>query len=191
MPNYKELSLEELQRLVPQDHEAYYWIGMAYWERGDFSNSVVWLEKTMNDPGNEWAAKAANNLAGAHEAGYHPRADKDEAIRIYETLAGYAMPKLHLGFLYYEGTSRSHDPAKGKRLIEEAVEQLKRQNNGSDDYLSQIECFRIGGMYYQEKSPAKAIEYFENAIKRADSNYPSDRKLIDMAKDSIAECRRM
>ena len=192
MPNYKELSSGELQGLASQgDCESYYWLGMDYWGRGDYGNAVIWLEKTMNNPGNEWAAKAKNNLALAHEGGYHPNADKDEAIRLYGELDGYAMPKLHLGFLYYEGTPRNHDPARGKQLIETAVGQLKKQNNGSDEYLSQIECFKIGGMYYQERMPANAIEYFEKAIKRSDSNYASDRKLIEMAKESISECRSM
>ncbi len=178
MPNYKTLSLGELQRLVPQDHEAYYWLGMAYWEQGDYRNAIEWLERTMNDPGNEWATKAKNNVALAHEGGQHPNADKDEAIRLYEQLDGYAMPKLHLGFLYFKGTPRHHDPEKGKRLVKEAIEQLKKQNNGSDEYLSQFECFTIGMML-------TSVEYYKKAIQRCDLSYSSDQRLKAIAEDEI------
>ncbi|MCL2327118.1 MAG: hypothetical protein FWC39_01255 [Bacteroidetes bacterium] len=187
---YENLSLEELLNHT-HDHAAWYWIGMAYWERYDFSNAAVWLGKTMSDPSNEWAGKAKLNLGLAHAGGYLPNSSKDEALRLFEEILE-KMPnaistKLHAGFLYCEGTETKRDTVKGGKLIKEAIQQFKDRDGGKDDYLSQIECYKVGVMYEAEGIRDKSIEYYRKAIKRANENYPSDRNLIEKAKEAIRE----
>ena len=187
MEKYENLSLEELLRLT-HDKGAWYWTGMAYWESNDFDNAVVWLEKTMNDPGNEWAGKARFNLALSHKGGLHPRASKDEALRLLEKNLNGPMSNLYAGFLYFEGTETKKDLAKGKELIEKAIE-IMIKKAGNDNYFSQSECYDIGWMYYTENNP-KAYKWFDECIARCDENYASDRRLVDMANRNKDVLRR-
>jgi tetratricopeptide (TPR) repeat protein len=181
MEDYKKLSLDELLKLE-NDPNAWYWIGMAYWKEGDFNNAAVWLEKTMNDLGNEWANKARFNLALSHKSGLHSQANKDEALRLFEKNLSGSMSNLHAGFLYYDGTETKCDPIKGKELIEKAIE-LLIEEDGDDEYLAPDECFNIAIMYAQEGNRTKAIEYFKKAHDRVDPNHP----LRKMAEDNIRE----
>lgn len=194
MSNYKELSIEELMVAVSRgERGAYYWLAMAYWGRGDYANAVEWFEKTMNDAGNEWAGKATSYLAMAHEGGYHPQASMDEAIRLFESLSSNpnsVISRLHLGLLYCEGQSGNCGHDVGKRLVEDAVASIVA-TDGNDGYLSQIECFRIGGMYFNEDNAAKATEYLQKAIDRCDAAYPDDQTLIELARISIDECKHI
>jgi len=81
MIEYDNLSLEELLRHT-HAREAWYWLGMAYFKRNDFGNAVMWLEKTMNDPGNEWAGKAAHYIGELHVAKVPPNSSRDKALRL-------------------------------------------------------------------------------------------------------------
>jgi len=189
MAEYNNLSLEELLKYT-YDRAAWYWIGMAYLECGDYSNAAVWLEKTMNDAGNEWAGKATLNLGYSHKGGLHPRASKDEALRLFEKIPKFVRAKLNAGILYFNGTETKHNPAKGKELIEEALEELQKlEGYDKEKFFSQSEWYDIGWMYYKENNP-KAYKYFEKAIANCDTNYASDRKLIELAKRNIDVLRR-
>ena len=187
MVEYDNLSLEELLKHV-HDRAAWYWIGMAYWERRDFGNAALWLEKTMNDSGNEWAGKATLNLGLLHKSGGHPHASQDEALRLFEKIQNGTMSKLYAGFLYFNGTETKKDITKGKELIETAIEKLIKEN-GNDDYLSQSECYDIAWMYYKEKN-AKAYKWFDKCIARCNTNYSSERNLVELAKRNIDVLRR-
>lgn len=187
MAEYKNLSLEELLKHA-HDSAAWYWIGMAYWEQYDFINAAKWLEKTMNADGNKWAGKATLNLGLLHVGECIPNASKDEALRLFEKNPDGAMSKLNAGFLYYNGTETKHDPVKGRELIETAVNQLIT-DKGNDSYLKQSECYDIGWMYYKEKN-SKAHEWFDKCIARCDSNYSSDRKLMELAERNKEMLRR-
>ena len=189
MEKYDNLTLEELL-LFPHDREAWYWIGMAYFERGDFNNASVWLEKTMNDAGNEWAGKATLNLGHLHQGGLHPQACMDEALRLFETIPAFIRAKLNAGILYFKGTETQHNPAKGKVLIEEAIEELQNlEGYDKEKFFSQSEWFDIGWMYYKENNP-EAYKYFEKAIANCDTNHESDRTLIGLANRCIDILRR-
>jgi tetratricopeptide (TPR) repeat protein len=189
MKEYNNLSLNELLKYT-HDHAAWYWLGMAYWERGDFNNAAVWLEKTMNDTGNKWAGKATLNLGYSHQGGLHPRASKDEALRLFEKIPKFVRAKLNAGILYFNGTETKHNPAKGKKLIEEALEELQKlEGYDREKFFSQSEWYDIGWMYYKENNP-KAYKYFEKAIANCDTNYASDRKLIELIKHNIDVLRR-
>ncbi|MCL2718931.1 MAG: hypothetical protein FWE14_09165 [Lachnospiraceae bacterium] len=180
MPDYSNYSLNELITLQ-HDNAAWYWLGMAYWENGDNQNAAIWLNKTMNDSVNEWSGKATLNL-GLLNLGNGKR---DEDLRLFESIPKGIMSRLYAGFLYYEGTETQKNPAKGKKLIEEAIKQLIK-DDGDDEYLSQHECFRIAQMYSQEKiHTKKAIEYFLKSINRCNLNYESDCQLKEFAEKSI------
>ena len=178
MAEYKNFSLEELLKHT-HDHASWYWLGMAYWGRRDFRNAAAWLEKTMNDTGNEWAGKARLNLALLHKGGLHPHASKDEALRLFEKNMSGPMSNLNAGFLYCEGTETKQNSEKGKELIEKAIE-LLIQEDGNDNYLSQKECYDIGWVYYKENN-GKAYKWFEKCIARCNESYPNDRWLKDTA----------
>jgi len=187
MPDYSNLPLEELLKYT-HDKEAWYQIGMSYWKDYDFVNATVWLEKAMNDPNNEWANKAAQNL-GMANLGLMPNASKDEALRLFEKSKSLPISKLHAGFLYYYGTESNPNPdvgmqLKGKRYIEDAIQTIINMK-GNDNYLKTDECFKIGKMYAQSGYPTDAKEYFKKSIDRADRNYSSDRRLIEKAEEEI------
>ena len=179
MPDYSELNLQQLLN-HQNDPAAWYWLGMAYWENGDQRNAAAWLEKTMKDQGNEWSGKATLNLGLLNIAA----GNKDEALRLFETIPNGVLSRLNAGFLYYEGTGTQCNPAKGKGLIEEAIKQLII-DDGDDGYLSQRECFRVAQMYMQEGISQKAVEYFRKAINRCDLSYQSDHQLKEMAEMCI------
>ena len=187
MDEYKNLSLEELLKHT-HDHASWYWLGIAYIARRDFSNAAVWYEKTMDDPENKWAGKARFNLAQLHMCGLHPRASKDEALRLFEKNLNGSMSNLYAGFLYHEGTETKHDPAKGKTLIEKAIEMLIKED-GNDNYLSQSECYDIGWVFYKENN-GKAYKWFEKCIERCNLNYASDCRLKDLANRNMEVLRR-
>ena len=187
MVEYKYLTLDELLKYT-YNHVAWYWIGMAYFERKDFMNAADWLDKTMNDAGNEWAGKARFNLGLMHYGGFHPRASKDEALRLFEKNLKGSMSNLYAGLLYFEGTETKHDVAKGKAMIEKGIE-LLIEEDGDDHYLSQAECYDIGWVYYKENNP-EAYKWFEKCKARCNLNYQSDRNLIDMVNRNIDVLRR-
>jgi len=184
---YKELSLEELLKYA-HDSKAWYWIGIAYIARRDFSNAAVWYEKTMNDTGNEWAGKARFNLAQLHMSGLHPHASKDESLRLFEKNLSGSMSNLYAGFMYHKGTETKHDPAKGKALIEKAIELLIKED-GNDNYLSFSECYDIGWVYYTENN-GKAYKWFKKCIDRCNVNYPNAQWFIDTANRNMDTLRR-
>ncbi|MDR2234128.1 MAG: hypothetical protein LBE56_13530 [Tannerella sp.] len=164
MIEFDKLSLEQLL-MHKNDHASCYWTGMAYLERYDYGNDIEWLEKAVNDPGNERAGKARANLALLHYGGGFPQASKDEALRLFEkNLNGSMSTKLYAGFLYLKGTGTKQNNAKGKELIEAVIEQLVK-GDGNDNYLSQSECWKIGWMYYKEHS-GKAYQWFEKCKAR-------------------------
>jgi len=187
MAEYKKNSLEELLELT-HDREAWYWLGMAYWERHDYGNAAVWLEKTMNDTGNEWAGKARFNLALLHKCGLHPNASKDEALRLFEINLSGSMSNLYAGFLYFEGTETMQNIAKGKEMVEKAIALLIKED-GNDNYLSQSECYDIGWIYYKENN-GEAYQWFKKCIARCNDNYASDRRLKDLANRNMDVLRR-
>lgn len=179
MADYSDYNLQQL--LANQhDNEAWYWLGMAYWKNGDNHNGAIWLEKTMNDSGNEWSGKATLNLGLLNVSIGH----KDKALRLFESLPNGVMSRLNAGFLYYEGTGTQKNPVKGKRLIEEAIKQLII-DDGDDEYLSQRECFKIAQMYQQENMSSKAKEYFQKTINRCNLNYQSDHQIKELVEMSI------
>jgi len=48
MPNYKDLSSGELQRLASQgDRDAYYWLGEQFSKCGDKQSAAMWWEKAV------------------------------------------------------------------------------------------------------------------------------------------------
>ena len=187
MTEYKNLALEELLRHT-HDHASWYWLGIAYIARRDFSNAAVWYEKTMNDSGNEWAGKARFNLAQLHWGGMLPRASKDEALRLFEKNLNGCMSCLYAGFLYFNGTETKKDTAKGKSLVEKAIELLIKED-GNDNYFTQSECYDIGWVYYKENN-GKAYQWFKKCIERCNLNYESDRTLKDLANRNMDVLRR-
>jgi len=187
MKEYKNLSLEELLKHT-HDHASWYWLGIAYIARRDFNNAAVWYEKTMDDPGNEWAGKARFNLAQLHMGGLHPRASKDEALRLFEKNLNGSMSNLYAGLLYFNGTETKQDSEKGKMLIEKAIELLIKED-GNDNYLSFSECYDIGWVYYRENN-GKAYQWFKKCIARCNGSYANDQWFIDTANRNMDVLRR-
>jgi len=187
MNDYSNFSLEQLLRHA-QDREAWYWIGVAYLGRQEFNNAIPWLEKTMNDTGNEWSEKAMQNLGILHKGGFHPHSSKDAALALFEKSSRLILSRLYAGFLYFDGTETEHDIAKGKEYIEAAIEQLIKLK-GNDKNLSQADCYDIGWVYYKENN-GKAYSWFDKCIERCDTDYASDRNLIELAKRCIGVLQR-
>jgi len=191
--DYRNLSLEELLNYT-SDHESWYFIGMAYWKKNDLEKAADWLEKTMNDPGNDWAGTATFNLAQLHTmaavAMKKINIDEanlliDEALRLYEKMLmkkpKSSMAAIHAGLLYY---SEKNNFSKGKKLVEDGIEFLIEED-GNDNYLRPDECFKIARMYDGEGNSLKTIEYLIKTRDRCDIRYPSDRELKEMAENNL------
>jgi hypothetical protein len=73
----------------------------------------------------------------------------------------------------------------------EKIEIFKKKTKEYEEHISVLEKEYpdIGWMYYKENNP-KAYKYFEKAIARCDTNFASDRRLIEMAKRNIEVLRR-
>jgi tetratricopeptide (TPR) repeat protein len=195
MADYKNYSLSQLEN-CKHDRDAWYYLGMAYMERGDKTSAAEWLRKAMNDPGNEWEAKAGLNLGLLHKQ----KGEKDDALGILEKNLGKfpssPMTKLNVGFLYAEGTeSKMKDPAKGLRLVEEVIAQLIRED-GNDDFLAPDEFFTIALVYFDvakaENSQSyfrKAEEYFNKTIRKSGSYGSSGQKLKEMAENCLKQVK--
>jgi tetratricopeptide (TPR) repeat protein len=135
MADYKNYSLSQLEN-CKHDCDAWYYLGMAYMEQRNLNSAAEWLGKAMNDPGNEWEAKAGLNLGLV----YKQMGDNDKALATLEKNLGKfpsrPMTKLNVGFLYAEGTSsKPQNITKALQLVEEVIAQLVRED-GNDDYLS-------------------------------------------------------
>jgi len=178
----KNLSLEELLRSYTGKSGAWYWIGMAYWERGDFQNAAKWLEKTKNDSGDHgWQGKATLNLGVL----YWKFLDREqEALRLFESIPSFALARLNAGFMYFHGDGISRDTKKGLRLVEEAIVVIIKAK-GSDSHFSANECFGISEVFYESGNRIKAKEYLNKTIDRCKTAYESDRELKSMAESNL------
>jgi tetratricopeptide (TPR) repeat protein len=195
MADYKNYSLSQLEN-CKQDRDAWYYLGMAYMERGDLSSAAEWLSEAMNDPGNEWEAKAGLNLGLV----YKQNSEKDKALAILEKnlskFPSSPMTKLNVGFLYAEGTeSKPRDLVKALRLVEEVIAQLI-QEDGNDDYLAADEFFTIAIVYFDAAKAEnsqnyfrKAEEYFNKTIRKSGNYGSSGQKLREMAENCLKQVR--
>ena len=101
--------------------------------------------------------------------------------------------------MYCEGEGAKHKPVEGKRLIERSIQELI-DDSGNDDYFKQIECYRIGIVYFlgstnADKRPTKAdlqkaMEYLSKCAARCDDSYQSDRELASQANKAYDEAKR-
>jgi len=181
---YKKLSLEELLRTYSGKSGAWYWIGMAYWERGDFQNAAKWLEKTKNDSGDHgWQGKATLNLGVAYWKFLNR---KQEALRLFESIPSFALAKLNAGVMYFHGDGINRDTSKGLRLVEEAVEVIMNAR-GNDDLFSAGECFSISEVFYESGKRERAKEYLRKTIARCNTSYSSERELKSMAENNLRQ----
>lgn len=169
MADYKNLSLEQLLN-HKSDSASWYWIGMAYMEKFDPANAELWLKNTMNDSGNKWQEKATRELAFLYAAD----GQKDKALQLFEKVQNYAIPKIHIGLLYYHGTETQHDPLKGKDFVEEGINELE-QKDGMD-YLTSYDLYQISTMYHGEEEYEKEKEYLLKTIEKCDEEDEDEMK---------------
>ena len=178
----KRLSLEELLRDYSGKSGAWYWIGMAYMERGDYANAAVWLEKTKNDSGDHgWQGKATLNLGTLYRSFLNR---KPEALRLFESIPSFALANLNAGMMYFGGEGTNRDPDKGLRLVEGAILNIT-QARGNDDLFSAIECFWIAEVFIGSGKRDRAKEYLQKTVARCNTNYASDRELKSMAENNL------
>jgi tetratricopeptide (TPR) repeat protein len=180
----KNLSLEELLRDYRSNSGAWYWIGMAYMEKGDYSNAAEWLEKTKNDSGDHgWQGKATLNL-GIILRNYLNR--KQEALRLFESIPSFALAKLNAGTMYFKGDGVGKDTNKGLRLVEESITSII-ELKGNDDFFAPNECFWIAETFHASGKHDRAKEYLRKTIARCNTSYASDRELKAMAENNLRQ----
>ena len=184
---YDNHTLDELLRLVDQgDIEAEYQVAMRYCANADWQSANNWLNKVIANKNHPRRVASISYLAQLYAANGSPYTNKKEAIRLFESIMDVptaVIARLNLGFLYCE-ENRVHE---GLNLIEGAVKQLI-QEDGNDEYLKQIECYKIGVAYEGAQCFDLAIDYYRKAIARSDRQYESDRMLIEKAQEGIADC---
>ena len=178
----KNLPLSELLRDYSGNSGAWYWIGMAYWERRDWPNAAKWLEKTMNDSGNHgWQGKATLHL-GLIYWKYSNR--QQDALRLFESIPSFARARLNAGLMYFHGEGTSRDAVKGLRLVEEAIVVIN-DAQGNDSLFSPLECLKMSEVFYEGGKREKAKEYLRKSIQRCDLAYESDREIKSMAENNL------
>lgn len=180
----KNLSLEELLRDYKGNSGAWYWIGMAYMERGDYPNAAEWLEKTKNDSGDHgWQGKATLNLGIIYRSFLNR---KQEALRLFESIPSFALAKLNAGVMYFRGEGTNRDSNKGLRLVEGAIVCII-EAKGSDDFFAANECFWIAEVFCESGKREKGKEYLRKTIARCDTRHASDRELKEIAENNLRQ----
>ena|GEM_PF-1609231 len=183
----KRLSLEELLRDYSGKSGAWYWIGMAYWERGDYENAAKWLEKTKNDSGDHgWQGKATLNLGLACWKFLNR---KQEALRLFESIPKFALAKLYSGVMYFHGDGVARDTDKALVLVKDSIKIIMDLRN-NDDLFAANECFWIAEVFHKTGNREKAREYLHKTIDRCRDSYPSDRELKSMAENNLRQMER-
>jgi len=196
VPNYKDLSSGELQRLASQgDRDAYYWLGKYYSDRGDNQNAAIWWEKAVKElPSNHKCFnQAATHLAFLHCSARIPQANDNEAIRLFELAPSLGpLSKLFLGVLYCNVQGQKNNPSKGIGLVEDAITQFIKED-GNDEYLNYNMCFQIAGIYNKEmgrnataENVRKAMDYFKKTITRGPGSQEAE-----VAKKCIENLKRI
>ena len=189
MGKYDNTGQDDLVRLANNgDGEAAYELGWRSIGKEDIDNAVHWFKKAINIPNNPRRMVATDALAGIYSRNNNPYTNKNEAIRLLETIRDIpiaAIPRLNLGFLYCE-QSRTKE---GLGLIEGSIKQLIAED-GDDSYLKQIECYKIGVAYEGAQCFVLSTKYYEKAIERCNTSYASDQMLIQKAKEGIESNKR-
>ena len=181
MADYKNLSLNQLLN-YKSDNAAWYGLGMAYMEAYDVENAIFWLDKTMNDAGNEWQTKATFELAQVYMADGHPKSSKDEALRLLMKVSSYGISQVNIGFLLYFGTETQIDTKKGRSYIEGGIKLLKERDGMNS--LGSYDLLRVAWMYQDEGEKGKAREYLQATISKS-----SAEGFYDI-KEQAEECLR-
>jgi len=179
------MSQSELERAASRgEDEAEYELAYRYMSQGDYQNAFLWYKKIADNPRHPRHRYGVTCSAEILEA----NGDNLEAIRLLETIAGNPdaiVARLALGLLY----SKVGKIEDGIKLIDYAIGKII-ELQGNDDYLKQIECYKIGVAYEGAQHFAKSTEYYKKAIERSDTNYESDRRLIAQAKTAIEDNER-
>ena len=196
MTKYADMTPLELEKLAVQgDNEAEYQLAMRHYETAlryykdsDVQNAINRLNRIISNDNHPRRVSAIRFLAQMYAANGTPYTNKSEAIRLFEIIKNVptaVLARLGLGLLYSE-KGRIDE---GLALIESAVNQLISED-GNDDYLKQIECYKIGVAYEGAQCFSLAVKYYNKAINRCDTSYESDRALIQNAKAGIADCEK-
>ncbi|MDR2590325.1 MAG: hypothetical protein LBC71_05005 [Oscillospiraceae bacterium] len=180
MAKYDYTSQSEVQRLANNgDMEAEYELAYRYMTSGDFQNALIWYTKIANNPNHPRYRYGITGSAEIHEA----NGNTQEAIKLLEKTACFPdaiVAKLALGLLY----SKVGRIDEGIELIEYAIDKII-EIEGNDDYLKQIECYKIAVAYEGAQYFTKSTRYYNKAIDRCDTSYESDRQLIAKAREAI------
>ena len=189
MTKYDKMNLSQLQRLASQgDSEAEFLAAQWYFENMDWGNAINSFNKIIDNTNHPQRVTAIGRLAQIYVTNGSPFADKKEAVRLYEMIKDVptaVLARLNLGFLYSE-TGRIDE---GIDLIETALKQIIVED-GNDDYLKQIECYKIAVAYEGAQCFSLAVQYYNKAIARCDKKYESDRLLIQQAQEGISNSQR-
>ena len=174
VPNYKELSSGELQRLASQgDRDAYYWLGVHFAKCGDKQNTAMWWEKAVKElPSNhEGFGRAALGLAVMHKNKEIPNANDNEAIRLFELTPKLGpLGKLLLGMLYYDVQGQKNNPSKGIGFVEDAITQYIKED-GNDEDIDYGLCYEIARVFYDYAGKTNNVDYAHKGIEYFGKTY--------------------
>ena len=181
---FESLSLEELLGDYAGVSDAWYWIGMAYMERGDYQDAAKWLDKTKNDTGDHgWQGKATLNLGTLYWKFLNR---KQDAMRLFESIPSFALARLYAGYMYFSGDGVTRDAGKGLRYVEESIQTIINAR-GNDDLFAGNECFWIAEVFCESGKREKAKEYLSKTIARCNTSYASERDLMERARGLLLE----
>ena len=161
--------IENLKMMAEKgDPEAQFQLGTVYFQNGNFQEAQKCFEKVKNNKEHPYYAGVVGSLAMLYEIEGTPLYNRDEAIRIFESIKDTVeyprniIIKLHLALLYLEGVDRGKF-AEGKELLKEAlhlnktgvdsdIDTLKRAlENDQGDALSYDHYDRAGNVFYDGK----------------------------------------
>jgi len=185
------------QRALQGDPEAEYELAFYYYQRGDYPNTVRWFGKIIANQSHPYYREAVCNLAEIYEyvkcPGISEEESIDRAVRMYSSMNSF-FAKFHLSLIYCEDKYGKYNPVEVKKMLETGIKKLI-SDDGNDEYLKQIECFRIGIIYYKGKINVnkratdeelqKSMEYLNKTIARCDDRYQYDRGLKEKAVQTL------
>ena len=174
-----------------------YYKGQEHMKNRNLEKGVEHFEQAIslyNPATDEFAEKSLEILAFLHEVGMHPKADIEEAVKIYKFLMrnpNSLMPKFKLGLLYLEGLKVKHKPEEGLALVREVLLKLEE-----DSLINYYDYQRLGYIFYRGKhstrrwdreSVAEAIKYLEKAV--AGSREAGDQHSLESSRSDLENAR--
>ncbi len=157
------------------DAKSQYYVGIKYFEIGDYKNAVHWFEKAAK----QGVAEAQYNLGQCYYDGRGVAKDDTKAAYWYEKAAnqGIAPAQNNLGLCYYSGEGVAKDYDKAAYWFEKSAKQgYKLAHQNLQELRQELEASSRSA---NDKQPNKPKQVADNGSNSNVENQGNDRIFID------------